>query len=439
MDVDFVADGGELPPPITFKTAVMVPSQKELQLTTVPLAVAAFPAKAGNALMRTLGNVEPLADYKHLKRVRKAPDDGSLLEVILCTLPGSGEASSGADGASGAAAAADGTAAAAEQPGQLPLERLPAELQSLYSQHGGVRLRLMHGAAVPPQTRVQWESWTKLWPITWRIPENGAPVTEETPVDERTQRYFEHHMRRAIDMAAASRLDNAAVIAQPPSLVSLAEAVDGTVFHPLRHAAMAVVAVAADRDLALWPPSATFTAAQEEQEQGREAEAGGMGAGAAGASSQQPEEAVATTEGGKVANKRPRLGDGSTAPQQPAVVGMAVEVSGGSASAAALASAGSRPYMCTGYDIFLVREPCIMCAMGLVHSRVQRVIYCQPDPQHGALGGRQRLHACKSLNHNYEVFRMERQPAPQQPQPGAAAAAAAAAGAAGGAAAGQAC
>ncbi|KAG2432908.1 hypothetical protein HXX76_008638 [Chlamydomonas incerta] len=407
MEVDSVADGGELPPPIAFKTAVMVPSQTELQLTTVPLAVAAFPAKAGNALIRTLGTTEPLADYKHLKRVRKAPDDGSLLEVILCALPHAAPAaaaSSSADGASGAAAGADGTAAAdaaGEQPEQLPLEQLPAELQALYSQHGGVRLRLMRGAAVPPQTRAQWEAWTKLWPITWRIPENGTPVTEEQPVDERTQRYFEHHMRRAIEMAAASRLDNAAVIAQPPSLEALAEAVDGTMFHPLRHAAMAVVAVAADRDLALWPPTAT--AAQP----GEGAEGGGPGG--LGAAAQPPEEESKAAEGGEGASKRPRLGDGAA---QPAAAGVAVDAAAASASAAAAAaSAGSRPYMCTGYDMFVVREPCIMCAMGLVHSRVQRVIYCQPDPQHGALGSRQRLHACRSLNHTYEVFRMERQPA----------------------------
>ncbi|PNW77498.1 hypothetical protein CHLRE_10g439200v5 [Chlamydomonas reinhardtii] len=408
MEVDSIADGGELLPPIAFRTAVMVPSQTELLLTTVPLAVAAFPAKAGNALMRTLGNVEPLADHKHLKRVRKAPDDGSLLEVILCALPSSAPAkdgSSGADGTPGAAAGGDGAAAAdaaGDQPAELPLQQLPAELQALYSQHGGVRLRLMHGAAVPPQTRAQWEVWTKLWPITWRIPENGTPVTEETPVDERTQRYFEHHMRRAIEMAAASRLDNAAIIAQPPSLVSLAEAVDGTMLHPLRHAAMAVVAVAADRDLALWPP--TTTVAQEAEG----AEGGGLGG--LGAAAQQQEEAAAAGEGGEVASKRPRLGDGSAPTQQPVAVGMTSDAMEPAAVLTAV-TAGTRPYMCTGYDIFLVREPCIMCAMGLVHSRVQRVIYCQSDPQHGALGGRQRLHACKSLNHNYEVFRMERLPA----------------------------
>lgn len=47
-----------------------------------------------------------------------------------------------------------------------------------------------------------------------------------------------------------------------------------------------------------------------------------------------------------------------------------------------------------------------MCSMALVHSRLLRVVYCQQDPQHGALGGRLRLHAQRSLNHHYLVYHM---------------------------------
>ena len=32
-------------------------------------------------------------------------------------------------------------------------------------------------------------------------------------------------------------------------------------------------------------------------------------------------------------------------------------------------------YYLTGYDLYIFREPCIMCAMALVHSRVRRVFY----------------------------------------------------------------
>ncbi|XP_066889276.1 probable inactive tRNA-specific adenosine deaminase-like protein 3 [Kogia breviceps] len=61
------------------------------------------------------------------------------------------------------------------------------------------------------------------------------------------------------------------------------------------------------------------------------------------------------------------------------------------------------PYVCTGYDLYVTREPCAMCAMALVHSRVQRVFYGAPSPD-GALGTRFRLHAQPDLNHRFQAF-----------------------------------
>uniref|UniRef100_A0A0A9DVQ9 CMP/dCMP-type deaminase domain-containing protein n=1 Tax=Arundo donax TaxID=35708 RepID=A0A0A9DVQ9_ARUDO len=66
----------------------------------------------------------------------------------------------------------------------------------------------------------------------------------------------------------------------------------------------------------------------------------------------------------------------------------------------------TRPYLCTGYDIYLVWEPCTMCAMALVHHRFKRVFYAFPNPVTGALGGVYRLHGERSLNHHYSVFRI---------------------------------
>lgn len=65
-----------------------------------------------------------------------------------------------------------------------------------------------------------------------------------------------------------------------------------------------------------------------------------------------------------------------------------------------------RPYLCTGWDCYVVQEPCAMCAMALVHSRLGRVVYALQDAAHGALGGRFRLHSQRSLNHHYLVYRL---------------------------------
>ena len=64
------------------------------------------------------------------------------------------------------------------------------------------------------------------------------------------------------------------------------------------------------------------------------------------------------------------------------------------------------PYLCTGYEIYLTHEPCMMCAMALVHNRIKRVFYNKPTEK-GALGTIVKLHTTKDLNHHYEVFQID--------------------------------
>lgn len=63
-----------------------------------------------------------------------------------------------------------------------------------------------------------------------------------------------------------------------------------------------------------------------------------------------------------------------------------------------------QPYICTGYELYLTREPCIMCAMALVHSRISRVFYGAASPD-GALGTKYKIHCQKELNHHFEVYK----------------------------------
>ncbi|XP_003740413.1 probable inactive tRNA-specific adenosine deaminase-like protein 3 [Galendromus occidentalis] len=63
------------------------------------------------------------------------------------------------------------------------------------------------------------------------------------------------------------------------------------------------------------------------------------------------------------------------------------------------------PYICTGYDVYMLREPCAMCAMALVHSRIRRAFYGVADPIHGSLGSRYKIHCLGGLNHSFKVWK----------------------------------
>lgn len=74
----------------------------------------------------------------------------------------------------------------------------------------------------------------------------------------------------------------------------------------------------------------------------------------------------------------------------------------------AIAQIGKIPreqqFLLNGLDIYCAVEPCVMCAMALVHSRIRRVYYSLPHA-HGALGSMHNVHTHRSLNHHYSVFK----------------------------------
>ena len=57
----------------------------------------------------------------------------------------------------------------------------------------------------------------------------------------------------------------------------------------------------------------------------------------------------------------------------------------------------------TDCDLYVTKEPCVMCAGALVHVRMRRVVFGCSDPRSGAAGGMINLLQHPALNHHCEI------------------------------------
>lgn len=67
------------------------------------------------------------------------------------------------------------------------------------------------------------------------------------------------------------------------------------------------------------------------------------------------------------------------------------------------AAARSDSYRLLGTTLYVTLEPCAMCAGGMVHARVQRLVYAASDPRAGAAGSIFNVVQNPALNHRLEV------------------------------------
>ena len=65
------------------------------------------------------------------------------------------------------------------------------------------------------------------------------------------------------------------------------------------------------------------------------------------------------------------------------------------------------PYLLTGLTVFASHEPCLLCAMSLLHSRIRELYFVRPSPGAGGCGSEFRVHEDGGLNHRFEVFRWD--------------------------------
>ncbi|SMN22235.1 similar to Saccharomyces cerevisiae YLR316C TAD3 Subunit of tRNA-specific adenosine-34 deaminase [Maudiozyma saulgeensis] len=71
-------------------------------------------------------------------------------------------------------------------------------------------------------------------------------------------------------------------------------------------------------------------------------------------------------------------------------------------------NAHTEGYLCLDFDVYTTHEPCSMCSMALIHSRIKRCIFIQPMTMTGSLkhksGDGYCMHQHKLLNSSYEAF-----------------------------------
>ncbi|KAF8908943.1 hypothetical protein CPB84DRAFT_1843297 [Gymnopilus junonius] len=61
-------------------------------------------------------------------------------------------------------------------------------------------------------------------------------------------------------------------------------------------------------------------------------------------------------------------------------------------------------YLLTNRSFFITHEPCIMCSMALLHSRVKDIFFLYPMSQTGGCGGCACLPALKGVNHRFGIL-----------------------------------
>ncbi|XP_057771713.1 tRNA-specific adenosine deaminase TAD3 [Salvia miltiorrhiza] len=376
------------------------PISPELQ-PTVDVLASAIDAKHANTIVRKLNHIAPLEGLRHVKRVKKTVVDGgkSQLFVIICMDSGSNAESN----------------------------YMPEDVQGLMNtyQLSTFTTKVCKYAAT---TKEEWEEQCKLWPTSFHPPTfNIDGITGFTEEDSLSVLNF---MKHAVRMAkSGASLVNAAVIVDPLSGEIIASSCDEVLYpgaptkgsskesccskyrettiqgdanemekslisneakqsymevsclhpwgwleqrlhsnldswHPLRHAAIVAIEASAARDRHLFPTNVR------------------------GADPAHEDPKVLTPTGSPL--KRQKVKNDER---------LDCNTNGSKYDS-------TRPYLCTGYDIYFVWEPCAMCSMAIVHQRIRRVFYAFPNPNDGALGSVHRLQGERSLNHHYAVFRV---------------------------------
>ncbi|KAJ1666506.1 tRNA-specific adenosine deaminase subunit tad3 [Coemansia sp. RSA 1813] len=207
----------------------------------------------------------------------------------------------------------------------------------------------------PPYTRAQFDEWKTLWPVAYR------PLVQLKPVciGEKERAYICRNLASVAQMHKEPQQQNtttipaAVVIANPETQIVVAQSIDRTTVdrHPLRHAVMCCITNASESEVQK------------------------------SVSRDEDRSKMTDNADNEYASLVPAKRHAPSGEDMP-------DPAGG--------------YLCEELDVFASREPCTMCCMALVHSRIGRLFFIEPRKGGGI--SYHSMHSLKALNHHFTAF-----------------------------------
>ncbi|KAJ1961791.1 tRNA-specific adenosine deaminase subunit tad3 [Dipsacomyces acuminosporus] len=206
-----------------------------------------------------------------------------------------------------------------------------------------------------PYTKQQFDEWKQVWPVAFR-----PPLVVRSEIEPKEYGYVANNLKRIALLRDQSkeRGDRAVAVAvvSPKTQNVIAEASDmtNTLGHPLKHAAICCISKVAEIEVG-----------RQRKKQSGDADEGPSGATVPAKRAHTPE--------------TPGQGDAQD--------GFDFETAG---------------YLCEGLDVFASKEPCVMCCMALVHSRIGRLFFLDESSSGGI--SYYLMHSRKGLNHHFAAY-----------------------------------